>query len=274
MVKNVNGDIYSDLITSSRPESFWGGGERAMSNIKYIVIHGTASTRLEPIWATWSKGSNRQASAHYVVADNQIIGCVGENFIAWHSGGTGAITNFNSIGVEHLNSYIGNVSDPQSYLFSEMTIETGAKLVAELCKRLGIVPNSQTIVPHRSVSATSCPQSLDMSKYIEKVKAYYYGNGQPATNGATLLNNAKKGSMIMRIITFTDQIGNFVKGGMYLFNFNRGTYNYIANTEELKFIKKAYKECTGTDIPEEKASKSYPCHVRYIEGFNLVDIDK
>ena len=129
MVKNINGDIYSELITSSRPEIFWCGDERAMSNIKHIVIHGTASTRLEPIWSTWSKGSNRQASANYVVADNQIIGCVGENYIAWHSGGTGTITNFNSIGVEHLNSYIGIVSDPQSYLFSEMTIETGAKLV-------------------------------------------------------------------------------------------------------------------------------------------------
>ena len=159
MVKNVNGDVYSDLITSSRPEIFWGGGERELSKIKYIVIHGTGGTRLDPIWSTWTKGSDRQASAHYVVADNQIIGCMGENFIAWHSGGTGTITNFNSIGVEHLNSYIGNIDDPQSYLFSDATIETGAKLVAELCKRLGIAPSIQTIVPHRSVSATSCPLS-------------------------------------------------------------------------------------------------------------------
>lgn len=192
MVKNVNGELYSDLITSTRPEVFWNGGERPMSAIKYIVIHGTATTRLEPIWTTWSKGSNRQASANYVVADNQIIGCLGENFIAWHSGGVGTITNTNSIGVEHLNSSIGNVSDPQSYLFSEATIETGAMLVAEICKRLGIVPSSQTIVPHRSVSATSCPQSLDMGKYIEKVQSYYNGTGANTENK----NNAEEENMI------------------------------------------------------------------------------
>ena len=61
---------------------------------------------------------------------------------------------------------------------------------------------------------------------------------------------------------------------MYLFNFNRGTYNHLKNAEEVKFVEKAYKEANGTDIPHETASKSYPCHVRYIEGFNLIDIDK
>lgn len=270
MVKNVNGEIYSDLITSSRPESFWGGGERAMSNIKHIVIHGTASTRLDPIWATWSKGSNRQASAHYVVADNQIIGCVGENYIAWHSGGTGAITNFNSIGVEHLNSYIGNVSDPQSYLFSETTIETGAMLVADICKRLGIQPNSQNIIPHRAVSATSCPQTLNMGEYVKLVQDYYYGRKLASTQ--TQIEN--KGVYTMRIITFKENIDGFKKDGVYLFNFNRGTYNHLKNAEEVKFVGKAYKEANGTDIPHETASKAYPCHVRYIEGFNLIDIDK
>lgn len=273
MVKNINGDIYSDLITSSRGEIFWGGGQRNMNNIQYIVIHGTAGTRLDSIWNTWLKGSNYQASAHYVVADMQIIGCVGENYVAWHSGGSGRITNQNSIGVEHLNSYIGNINDSSTYLFSKQTIETGARLVAELCRRLGIIPSRQTIVAHREVSATDCPQTLDIEKYIEKVKKYYYGQTNGA-NGATLLNNEKKGILIMRIIVFTEQIGNFIKGGNYLFNFNRGTYNYIANPEELKFIKKAYKESTGTDIPVENASKKYPCHVRYIEGFNLVNADK
>lgn len=261
MVKNVNGEIYSDLTTSTRPEIFWGGGERPLNKIEYIVIHGIGGTRLNSVWNTWLKGSDRQASAHYVIADKEIIGCIGENYIAWHSGGVGTITNINSIGVEHLNSYIGNLSDPNSYLFSEATIETGCRLVAEICKRLGIVPSHRTIVPHKHVTATSCPQSLDINKYIERVKYYY---NQETTN--------KKGVMTMRIIIFTEQIGSFIKGGHYLFNFNRGTYSYIGNTEELKFIKKAYKDCHGTDIPEEKASKAYPCHIRYIEGFKLKQV--
>ena len=270
MVKNIKGEIYSDLITSSRPESFWGGGIRPISAVRKILIHGIGGTNKEGIWSTWKVGSNRQASAHYVCTPDEIIGCVGENYIAWHSGGLGAINNYNTIGVEHINSKIGDINDASTYLFDPKTIENGAMLVADICKRLGIQPNSQNIIPHRAVSATSCPQTLDMAEYVKLVQDYYYG--RKLASSQTQIEN--KGVYAMRIITFKENIDGFKKDGMYLFNFNRGTYNHLKNAEEVKFVEKAYKEANGTDIPHETASKAYPCHVRYIEGFNLIDIDK
>ena len=270
MVKNVKGEIYSDLITSSRPETFWGGGERPLSAVTKIVIHGIGGTSKSGIWSTWKVGSNRQASAHYVCTPDEIIGCVGENFIAWHSGGLGTINNYNTIGVEHINSEIGDIKDASTYLFDPKTIENGVKLVAEICKRLGIQPNRQNILAHREVYATACPQTLDIENYVKRVQEYYYGQKRITKPQ----ENKNKGVYNMRIIRFAEDVAPFKKDGMYLFNFNRGTYNHLKNTEEVKFVSKAYKEAHGTDIPHETASKKYPCHVRYIEGFRLVNLDK
>lgn len=175
-VKNVNGDIYSDLITSSRPEIFGNWGIRDLSTVKYIVIHGTMGLSVQNAVDTWTVGG-RDASANYIVHENQIVGCVGENYTAWHCGGQGAITNQNSIGIEHVNATLNGANST----FSSQTIESGAKLVAEICKRLGIVPSRKTIVGHKEVSATACPQSLNLDAYVEKVKQYYSGKAVVAT---------------------------------------------------------------------------------------------
>jgi len=175
-VKNINGDIYSNLITSSRPEIFGSWGERDIKSIKYIVIHGTLGLSVQNAVDTWTVGG-RDASANYIVHENQIVGCVGENYTAWHCGGQGAITNQNSIGIEHVNATLNGASST----FSSQTIESGAKLVAEICKRLGIVPSRKTIVGHKEVSATACPQSLNLDAYVEKVKQYYSGKAVVAT---------------------------------------------------------------------------------------------
>ena len=183
MVKNINGDIYSDLITSHRDEVYGTNGNVGVGAKKYIVIHGVAGTRLDVVFGMWYSDSNpngRQASANYAVDDTQIVGCVGEQASAWHCGGTGRITNQNSIGIEHVNSYIGDINDASTYLFSEATINNGARLTAEICKRLGLTPDANTIVPHRAVYATACPQSLDMNDYIRRVVTFYNGS-QPSS---------------------------------------------------------------------------------------------
>lgn len=263
--KNVNGDIYSDLITSSRPELFGNWGVRDMKSIKYIVIHGTLGLSVQSAVNAWTGG--RQASANYIVHDNQIVGCVGENYTAWHCGGQGAITNQNSIGIEHVNATLNGANST----FSAQTVETGAKLVAEICKRLGIVPSRKTIVGHREVYATACPQSLNLDDYVNKVLSYYNGKTSSQTKQETpkTAPNQPNKQPSARIIVFDEDIDNFKKDQNWLFNFDRGTYNYIANTEELKFIKKQYP-----DIQTEHVSKKYPAHVRYIEGFNLINLDK
>lgn len=263
--KNVSGDIYSDLITSSRPELFGNWGVRDMKSIKYIVIHGTLGLSVQSAVNAWTGG--RQASANYIVHDNQIVGCVGENYTAWHCGGQGAITNQNSIGIEHVNATLNGANST----FSAQTVETGAKLVAEICKRLGIAPNRKTIVGHKEVYATACPQSLNLDDYVNKVLSYYNGKTSSQTKKETPKTAPSQPNKqpSARIIVFDEDIDNFKKGQNWLFNFDRGTYNYIANTEELKFIKKQYP-----DIQTEHVSKKYPAHVRYIEAFNLVNLDK
>lgn len=263
--KNVNGDIYSDLITSSRPELFGNWGVRDIKSIKYIVIHGTLGLSVQSAVNAWTGG--RQASANYIVHDNQIVGCVGENYTAWHCGGQGAITNQNSIGIEHVNATLNGANST----FSAQTVKTGAKLVAEICKRLGIVPSRKTIVGHKEVYATACPQSLNLDDYVKKVLSYYNGKTSSQTKQETpkTAPNQPNKQPSARIIVFDEDIDNFKKDQNWLFNFDRGTYNYIANTEELKFIKKQYP-----DIQTEHVSKKYPAHVRYIEGFNLVNLDK
>ena len=102
MTKNINGDIYSDVITrandNAMPSSSRGGFVP-----EFIVIHHMATTSFEGGMATWYNGGT---SANYAVSDTEIVGCVGENYSAWHAGGTGAydipnIPNINarSIGI-------------------------------------------------------------------------------------------------------------------------------------------------------------------------------
>ena len=79
MVKNINGDIYSDLITSARPEIYGTNGTVGVEAKKYIVIHGVAGIRLDVVFGMWYSDSNpngREASANYAVDDTQIVGCV------------------------------------------------------------------------------------------------------------------------------------------------------------------------------------------------------
>lgn len=171
-------ETYSPLTTHTWPELFGSNGRVGIQAKKFIVIHGTASTNLDSIRGAWYSNKNpngRQASANYLVDDTRIIGAIGEEYSAWHCGGTGSITNQNSIGIEHVNSRILNPADPSTYYFSEKTIENGARLTAEICKRLGIKPSMTTIVPHRQVYATACPQTLNMSDYVARVLKYYNG---------------------------------------------------------------------------------------------------
>ncbi|MCS4488367.1 peptidoglycan recognition protein family protein [Streptococcus sciuri] len=271
MVKNVNGDVYSDLITIARPEVFWSGGARPQA-IRYIVIHGTATTNVVGAYSTWLKSRNYQTSANYLVTDSDIMGCVGENFVAWHSGGRGAITNENSIGIEHINSYIGNLNDASTYLFSDRTLENGARLTAEICKRLGLAPDRSTIKMHREVSQTACPQTLNIDDYVRRVQKYYNGGAAQPTPQAQpqpAKTATPTGGLEME---FTFRIEGDPKRDwrrVYYANSARGTYHWLTNEDELKIIRQIYKDGTGRDLPHYVWNTKAPWYNRAFAALNL-----
>ena len=165
MVKNINGDIYSDVITRAN-DNVMPSSPRGGFVPEFIVIHHMATTSFERGMATWYGGGT---SANYAVSDTEIVGCVGENYAAWHAGGTGVydipnISNINarSIGIEHVNS-----TGAPSWQVSDATIRNSAKLVADICKRYNIPITRERIKRHGEITKTQCCGGLDIDKLVK-----------------------------------------------------------------------------------------------------------
>ena len=188
MTKNINGDIYSNLITSSdsRPMA---AGSIPRQKIDRIVIHHNATTNKNVAINTWLAGGAAQTSAHYEVADNEIIGTVGENVSAWHSGNYDM--NARSIGIEHKNA-----TGAPTWTISEATYASSAKLIADICKRYGFKPDATHIIPHKQVHATACPGGINMSKLIKMAQKVY--NGGKVSGGSSKPAHAKPSSAIQQ----------------------------------------------------------------------------
>ena len=183
MTKNINGDIYSDLITSydTRPMA---AGYFARKPIDRIVIHHNATTNKNVAINTWLANGAAQTSAHYEVADNEIIGTVGENVSAWHSGN--GTMNSRSIGIEHKNA-----TGAPTWKISEATYASSAKLIADICKRYGFYPDSTHIIPHKQVHATACPGGINMSKLIKMAQKIYNGGKVSVSSSKPAKSNHK-----------------------------------------------------------------------------------
>ncbi|MDR1606367.1 MAG: N-acetylmuramoyl-L-alanine amidase [Streptococcaceae bacterium] len=170
MTKEINGDVYSDLITRADP-NMMPSSSRAGAKIEYIVIHHMATTNFQTGISTWYGGST---SANYAVNDSEIVGCVGENYAAWHAGGIGAndipnILNINarSIGIEHVNS-----NGAPDWQVSDATIKNSARLVADLCQRYGIPVDRKHILRHGEITKTQCCGGLNVDilvKYVQEI---------------------------------------------------------------------------------------------------------
>lgn len=167
MVKNINGDVYSDLITSYDSRAM-AAGYFARKPIDRIVIHHNATTNKNVAINTWLANGAAQTSAHYEVADNEIIGTVGEQTAAWHSG-NGAM-NARSIGIEHKNA-----TGAPTWTISDATYASSAKLIADICKRYGFKPDATHVIPHSQVHATACPGGINMNKLRSMAMAIYNG---------------------------------------------------------------------------------------------------
>lgn len=173
MTKTINGDLYSSLITSydSRPMAC---GFFTRQKIDRIVIHHNATTNQAVAQNTWLASGAAQTSCNYEVANNQVVGIVGEGTVAWHSG-NGSM-NARSIGIEHLNS-----TGAPTWKISEATYASSARLIADICKRYGFKPDVTHVIPHSQVHATRCPGGIDMNKLRAMALAIYNG-GKVAAN--------------------------------------------------------------------------------------------
>lgn len=151
---------------------------------KVVIHHNAGDLTVEGCYSVWQ---TRQASAHYQVQSNGVIGqLVWDRDTAWHAGNWNA--NLTSIGIEHADMS----SDP--WRVSDACLDNGAHLVAALCRyyKLGRPAWKVNVFPHQYFQATACPASLAGSQhaaYMARAQYYYdHMNGTtppPAAPAAT-----------------------------------------------------------------------------------------
>lgn len=175
------GEVFSKLITSVNPK-IMNASSRGGHKIDRIVIHHNATTNKTVAMNTWVKGAPANTSAHYEVTPTEIVGCVGEQWAAWHCGGTGgndvpkmSYPNQRSIGIENVNS-----SGAPKWSVDHRTVVNCAKLVADICKRYGIPCDRKHVLGHKEVTATACPGGLNVDEVVKLAKGYL-GNKTPST---------------------------------------------------------------------------------------------
>ena len=189
MTKNVNGDLYSDLITSADSRAM-ACGVIPRVKIDRIVIHHNATTNKNVAINTWLANGPAQTSAHYEIADNEIIGIVGEGTTAWHAGN--GDMNARSIGIENVN----NAGAP-NWTISNETFNSLSRLVADIAKRYGFPIDSTHVIPHKAVVSTACPGGIDIVKVINRANEIA-GNKQVSTQPVTPSKPATSSSAIQQ----------------------------------------------------------------------------
>lgn len=143
-----------------------GHYDETRAPISLIVLHSSASTR-QGLIDTFA-GGTRMVSAHYGIDnDGSILAFLEEYFTAYHAGNYAV--NQRSIGLEHIDQ------SSTIKLHTDKQYETSIKLVADICKFYNLPCNSTTVVPHSVVSATACPNGLDVNRIINGANALLGG---------------------------------------------------------------------------------------------------
>ena len=104
-------------------------------------------------------------SAHYGIEGNKVHQYVKESDTAWHAG-TRAM-NARSIGIEH--------SASPDRPAAPLTIETSAKLLAEISKRHNIPLDREHIIKHSEVVPTQCPGTIPIDSIIKRANELLKG---------------------------------------------------------------------------------------------------
>lgn len=150
------------------------GGTRALTSIKYIVLHYTAvngdTAKNEATY--FGRNYSRYAGAHFFVDQaGHIAQSIDMSLTAWSVGGNkyygtdpkyyGICTNFNSVSIEMCDQVNKDASAKQ--------IEAVRWLITYIQKSC---PNAKTIIRHYDVNGKPCPaRYLDASKWNTLKKA-------------------------------------------------------------------------------------------------------
>lgn len=137
---------------------------------KVIVHHNDGDLSVEGAYDVWQ---TRAASAHYQVCSDGTIGqLVWDRDTAWHAGNWRA--NQTSIGIEHADC------SRSPYRISEACLDSGAHLVAAVCRRYGLGRPEwgRNLFGHSDFAPTECPASLAVGgsqhdKYVARAQAWY-----------------------------------------------------------------------------------------------------
>lgn len=162
--------------------SYCHGGSRALTSVKYIVLHYTAvkgdTAKNEATY--FSRNTSRYAGAHYFVDQaGEIAQSIGMNLTAWSVGGSlyygtdpayyGKCTNFNSVSIEMCDQVDKDASAKQ------------IEAVRWLINRIqSCCPNAKTIIRHYDVNGKPCPaRYLETAKWSALKKAVTTGGFTP-----------------------------------------------------------------------------------------------
>lgn len=221
MTKNINGDLYSNLITSADSRAM-ACGSIQRQKIDRIVIHHNATTNKNVAINTWLANGPAQTSAHYEIADNEIIGIVGEGTTAWHAGN--GDMNARSIGIENVNA-----TGAPNWTISNDTFESLSKLVADIAKRYGFPIDATHVIPHKAVVSTACPGGIDVAKVIRR--ANEIAGNKTTVKPSTPSNNTSP-SHSSAIQQFKNAGNHFTNTKSfkidYIFKDNDGAYQAIS----------------------------------------------
>lgn len=162
------------------------GSKRALSKIKYIVVHYTANDGdTDEGNGNYFANHIKGASAHYFADGDSITQSVPDNHIAYSVGGKkytdcnktgggklyGQCTNANSISIELCDEVKNGISD-----FTPATLDNAVELIKELMKKYNIDINH--VIRHFDVTGKPCPKPyVDDAKWQE-FKNMITGSGE------------------------------------------------------------------------------------------------
>ena len=136
---------------------------QTLTEVKKIVVHyvgnpNTTAIANRDYFESLSKQNEKYASAHYIVGlDGEIIYCIPENEVAWHSGNMQM--NQKSIGIENCHPDI-------SGKFNQKTYDSLIELLVYLCQKYNLSVETD-VIRHYDVIGKNCPKY-----YVENSDAW------------------------------------------------------------------------------------------------------